>query len=55
MNTENVLDVAKLIPELNKEYDGDLLEVIEDELDKRNLTLKEFIVGIAKIVNDLIV
>jgi len=50
---KNVLDVAKLIPKLNEEYDSDLLEVLEGELEKRNLNLEDFVVELSKIVNDL--
>ena len=54
MNIEQmklVMEVSNMIPDLDKEYEGDILEILEDELNRRNMGLEDFIVRMAKMLN----
>ena len=59
MKSDVVLRIAEMIPSLAKEYDGDLLEVLEGELSllEHEMSLEEFVLELSKMlieaVNDV--
>jgi hypothetical protein len=50
-NIKKIIELSYMIPILAKEYDGDLLEVLESELSERGMSLEEFIIELAHLVN----